>query len=102
MINILLIYKIIMLSIIFLGIIFFLLLITDGEKDFRALFFESMSAFAIAGLSLGITPEMSQGGRIVLVLAMFVGRIGALTLLIAFVRNTKQRAYKYPSDTVLL
>ena len=93
---------VIMLSIIFLGIIFFLLLITDGEKDFRALFFESMSAFAIAGLSLGITPEMSQGGRIVLVLAMFVGRIGALTLLIAFVRNTKQRAYKYPSDTVLL
>jgi trk system potassium uptake protein TrkH len=93
---------VIMLSIIFLGTIFFLLLITDGEKDFRALFFESMSAFAIAGLSLGITPEMSQGGRIILVLAMFVGRIGALTLLVAFIRNTRLRAYKYPSDTVLL
>lgn len=93
---------VIMLSIIFVGTVFFLLLITDGEKDFRALFFESMSAFAIAGLSLGITPEMSQGGRIILVFAMFVGRIGALTILIAFVRNTKQRAYKYPSDTVLL
>jgi len=93
---------VIILSFIVIGTVLFLLSITDGEKDFRALAFESLSAFAISGLSLGITPELSEGGKIILVFAMFIGRIGALTLLIAFVKNTKVKAYKYPSDTVQL
>lgn len=92
----------IILSFMIVGTVLFLLSITDGEKAFRALAFESLSAFAISGLSLGITPELSESGKIILVFAMFIGRIGALTLLIAFVKNTKIKAYRYPSDTVQL
>ena len=94
--------SVIILSFVVVGSALFLLSITDGEKDFKALAFESLSAFAISGLSLGITPELSQAGKIVLVFAMFIGRIGALTLLIAFVKNSKIKGYKYPSDTVQL
>jgi len=93
---------VIILSFMVVGTVLFLLSITDGEKEFRALAFESLSAFAISGLSLGITPDLSQGGKIILVFAMFIGRIGALTLLIAFIKNTRIKAYKYPSDTVQL
>lgn len=93
---------VIILSFIIVGTVLFLLSITDSEKGFRALAFESLSAFAISGLSLGITPELSESGKIILVFAMFIGRIGALTLLIAFVKNTKIKAYRYPSDTVQL
>src|SRR5690606_752981 len=93
---------VIILSFIIIGVTLFLLTITDSEKDFKALAFESLSAFAISGLSLGITPELSESGKIILVFAMFIGRIGALTLLIAFVKNTKIKAYRYPSDTVQL
>lgn len=93
---------VIILSFMVVGTVLFLLSITDSEKDFRALAFESLSAFAISGLSLGITPDLSESGKIILVFAMFIGRIGALTLLIAFVKNTKIKAYRYPSDTVQL
>lgn len=93
---------VIILSVLIYGIILFLLSLTDGDKDYQALAFESMSAFAISGLSLGITPSLSEGGKIILVFAMFIGRIGALTLLIAFIKDTKIKAYKYPSDTVQL
>jgi len=94
--------SVITLSFVVVGLVLFLLSITDGEKEFKALAFESLSAFAISGLSLGITPELSQGGKIVLVFAMFIGRIGALSLLIAFVKNSRIKGYKYPSDTVQL
>lgn len=93
---------VIILSFMVVGLVLFLLSITDGEKDFRALAFESLSAFAITGLSLGITPDLSQGGKIILVFTMFIGRIGALTLLVAFIKNSKLKGYKYPSDTVQL
>src|SRR5690606_34931918 len=93
---------VIILSVLIYGIILFLLSLTDGNKDYKALAFESMSAFAISGLSLGITSTLSEGGKIILVFAMFIGRIGALTLLIAFIKDTKIKAYKYPSDTVQL
>lgn len=93
---------VIILSVLIYGIILFLLSLTDGNHDYKALAFESMSAFAISGLSLGITPTLSEGGKIILVFAMFIGRIGALTLLIAFIKDTKIKAYKYPSDTVQL
>src|SRR5690606_41870659 len=61
---------VIILSFMVVGTVLFLLSITDSEKDFRALAFESLSAFAISGLSLGITPDLSESGKIILVFAM--------------------------------
>src|SRR5690606_7525217 len=51
---------VIILSILIYGIILFLLSLTDGNKDYKALAFESMSAFAISGLSLGITSRSEE------------------------------------------
>jgi trk system potassium uptake protein TrkH len=92
---------IILLSLFSLGLSIFCLSITDGNKDLLALAFESLSAFSTVGLSLGITPKMSDGGRLILAISMFVGRVGTLTLIIAFIRKVTFKSYHYPQEKVL-
>ncbi len=60
----------------------FILTITESIS-FLPLFFETISAFATVGLSAGITSSLSSLGRIVIIILMFVGRVGALTILTA-------------------
>lgn len=80
----------------------FILLITDPEFSFMQILFETVSAFATVGLSTGITPYFSIFGKIVLMLAMFLGRVGALTLVLALRKNQEPQLYKYPEERVLL
>ncbi len=91
-------FSIISLSLLSLGISVLILSITDGEKGLFPLAFECFSAYGTVGLSLGITPELSNAGKIVLVFTMFIGRVGTLTLLVAFVKNTHPKTYHYPSE----
>lgn len=89
---------IITLSLIYLGISIFVLSVTDSDKTLWSLAFESFSAYGTTGLSLGITPALSSPGKLVLILTMFVGRVGALTLLIAMVRKSAPKNYQFPTE----
>ncbi|MET3115705.1 trk system potassium uptake protein TrkH [Pedobacter sp. CG_S7] len=92
---------IIFLSLLTLGLSIFGLSITDGNLDPLALAFESFSAFSTVGLSIGLTPKISDGGRLILAAIMFIGRVGTLTLLIAIIKKTTSKSYKYPQEKVL-
>ncbi len=92
---------IIFLSLFTLGVAVFALSITDGDIKLLELAFESVSAFSTVGLSLGITAKLSDAGRIILALVMFVGRVGTLTLFIAFIKKTSLKSYRYPQEKVL-
>lgn len=92
--------SIISLSFFVIGMAIFTLSITDGENGLKPIAFEVFSAFSTAGLTLGITPTLSDAGKIVIIFTMFIGRVGALTLLIAFIKNSKLKAYKYPTENV--
>ncbi len=94
-------YAVILLSFVGIGLAVFALCITDGDKEVRALAFEAFSAYGTVGLSLGITPELSYGGKIVLSITMFVGRVGMLTLLVAMIREVSVKNYRYPQERVL-
>lgn len=94
-------FAIIMLSFIAIGISISLLSFTDGEKGLRALAFESFSAYATCGLSLGITPQLSDAGKIIIAATMFTGRVGLLTLLVALIKNIRNKSYTYPEEKVL-
>ena len=93
---------IIALSTLVIGAAFFLLNITEPQQAFSKLLFEVVSAFGTTGLSLGITPELSAAGKITIMITMFIGRIGALTILIAFIKNINQKPYNYPTGEIQL
>jgi trk system potassium uptake protein len=59
----------------------------DIENHFQALLFETISAFGTVGLSTGITPFLTSGSKIVIMILMFVGRLGPITIFGIFNRN---------------
>ena len=68
-----------------------------GENLDRALF-ETVSAFGTVGLSTGITADLSDPARIVLVLMMFLGRLGPLTLGSAIALRERRILYELPKE----
>ncbi len=64
--------------------------------------FESFSAFSTVGLSLGITASLSLPGKIVIILLMFVGRIGILTILTSVFRKINTYRYRYSEEHILI
>jgi Trk-type K+ transport system membrane component len=94
-------FAIIVLSIIVIGIAFLMLSFSDSGLPTKSLFFEALSAYTTSGLSLGITSSLSPIGKMVIIVTMFVGRVGTLTLLVAFIKNTRNKSYVYPREKIL-
>ena len=80
-----------------------LILMTHNMTLSRALF-EVVSAFATVGLSLGVTDELNTFGRLVIIVMMFWGRLGAVTLVAAIAQSTAQteQLVRYPEEPVLI
>ncbi|MEH7886244.1 potassium transporter TrkG, partial [Bacillus sp. JJ1609] len=99
------IYKSLTVTLIALFLIIFVtmvLTITEPGKDFLMLFFETVSAFATVGLSMGLTPELSPLGKILITFTMFAGRIGPMTLAFAVAKKRKEDHYRYPAGKVMI
>lgn len=94
-------FAIIVLSFFTMGGCVFFLSMTDGDKGLKAIAFEAFSAYATCGLSLGITQHLSDAGKIIVMTTMFIGRVGLLTLLVAFIKNLKPRNLSFPEEKVL-
>jgi len=60
--------------------------------EYLPLLFEATSAFGTVGLSTGVTPDLSAAGRLLIILTMFAGRVGPLTLAMALARRTRPPA----------
>lgn len=71
-------------------------LLASGKYDFMDLIFEHVSAASTVGLSTGITSELSEVGKFVLIIAMFIGRVGTLTLAYLVGKAVISKNYKYP------
>ena len=80
----------------------FILLLTQPVASMKEALFEVFSAFSTVGLSLGITPKLSSLGKIVIILTMYIGRIGPLTLLYAFSRQKAYGRFEYVEETVMI
>src|SRR5690606_11793729 len=94
-------FAILVLSIITITLSFSLMNFADPGQQMKALLFEVISAYSTCGLSLGITPSLSATGKIIIAVTMFVGRVGTLTLLVAFIKNTRNKSYIYPTEKIL-
>ncbi len=73
-----------------------LLAVTDFPLD--RVFFEAMSAFATVGLTTGITSSLGPAAQMVLILLMFVGRVGIVTVASALALSERPARYRYPEE----
>ena len=78
-----------------------LIALTKDVPFDRALF-EVTSAFATVGLSTGITPTLPPSAQFVLVILMYVGRVGTIAVGTAIALNTRRRTYRYPEERPLV
>ncbi|MEM1242306.1 MAG: TrkH family potassium uptake protein, partial [Cyanobacteria bacterium P01_H01_bin.26] len=79
-----------------------LLSLTDPGIEFIALLFETVSAFATVGLSTGITPELSTLGQLVIIVTMYIGRVGILMLMSALLGDPRPSTIHYPEEDLLV
>jgi Trk-type K+ transport system membrane component len=81
-----------------------ILLVSSFEKGEKtlAIAFECFSAFGTVGLSNNLTPTLSPESKWVLVFTMFLGRVGTLTIFVAFIRKVNSLRYKYPEENIII
>ena len=72
----------------------FILTLTESW-GFLDTMFEATSAFATVGLSRGLTPNLSNTGKLIIIGTMYAGRVGPLTMAFAFGYNRKHKRYRY-------
>lgn len=77
-----------------------LMALTPANLD-RALF-EAISAFATVGLSTGITPSLPGSAQLLLIVLMFIGRLGPVTVAAALALSRRKKLYEYPKDRPLI
>jgi trk system potassium uptake protein len=95
-------YAIITLSLLYILLAVSLLAFFEPGIELMPLVFEVVSAFSTVGLSLGVTPELSLPGRYLIIITMFVGRVGLFTLLVAFVKRVRSLQYRYPAEHIFI
>ncbi len=78
------------------------LLVSQPGLPLREALFEAFSAFGTVGLSMGVTPNLTTAGKVAIILTMFIGRVGPLTLLYAFSRQRAKGHYEYAEEPVLI
>ncbi|BBA17007.1 TrkH family potassium uptake protein [Blattabacterium cuenoti] len=98
-------FSIIMLSIMVIYISVLIIIFLDPKKDILSIIFEVFSAFSTAGLSLGITSNLSNGSKLILIFIMLLGRIGVLNVMIGLLRRNKigsHHYYRFPKGNILI
>ncbi|WP_314713740.1 TrkH family potassium uptake protein [Leptotrichia wadei] len=94
---------ILFISLIYTTICIFLLILFERNKNFLDLVFEVYSAFGTVGLSRDLTPSLSDISKFILIVTMFVGRVGPLTITLALSKsNLKKGHYTYPQENILI
>lgn len=79
-----------------------LIALTEPNLDFIQILFEVVSAFATVGLSTGITSSVSIPAKLVLIVTMYVGRVGVLLLMAAVLGDPRPTRVHYPEENLLV
>lgn len=86
----------------FLVIIVSMILSTTEDHSFLMILFETTSAFGTVGLSMGLTTDLSDIGKVLLSLTMFAGRLGPLTLAYALGPKNERELYRHPEGKITI
>lgn len=95
-------FTVVVLSICVIFVSSAILFLTQSGMSMEEIFFEVFSAFGTVGLSLGITDKLDTAGKVVIVVTMFIGRIGPLALLYVFSREKAFGKFEYVEESVMI
>lgn len=73
-----------------------------NDLSLIAIIFETASAFGTCGLSMGITPSLSFPSQCVLMILMFIGRVGLIAFLFSIRRRETKSHFKYPTERIII
>ena len=79
-----------------------ILLITEPQATLTQILFEITSAFGTCGMSLGITSDLSTAGKIVIMILMFIGRVGLISFLYTLGGKANKSIYRYPQERIII
>lgn len=79
-----------------------MILSVTETAPFLSILFEAMSAFGTVGLSMGLTADLSDVGKVFICLTMFVGRVGLLTLAYALGPKKERELFRYPEGKIII
>ena len=94
-------FSILLIAFMLVVIVTMALTITE-HFSFISILFEVTSAFGTVGLSTGITPTLSTAGKIWLILTMFAGRVGPVTLALAIAMRSRKAQIQYPDGKIII
>ena len=75
-----------------------------NELGLEYIVFEVVSALGTVGLTMGLTPQLTEVGKIIILLLMFIGRVGIMTVVFSLVTRglNKKQTFKYPEESVII
>ena len=77
-----------------------MIILSNSDFDFLTVLYEVTSAYATVGLTLGITTKLNAVCKITLIILMFMGRVGSLTVFYSFIKTDSKKKYKYPKEEI--
>lgn len=95
-------FAVVFLSLLIIGVAIFLISIFEPKQPLTEIAFECFSAYSTVGLTMNLTPQLSDPSKLVLIVTMFLGRVGMFTLLFGLFTNAKNNAGRYPKENVLI
>jgi potassium uptake TrkH family protein len=95
-------FTVIMTASMICGVAVVILSFLEPNQPLMKILFEVCSAFGTTGLSMGITADLSVWGKIIIILLMFIGRIGIFSFLFLIRGETKEEHYHYPKEKVII
>lgn len=95
-------FAILMISFSLVVVVTMLLCITQPKEEFIDLLYEATSAFATVGLTTGVTQRLNFIGKIIIMITMYFGRVGPLTVALALTNKRKNKGYRYPETKILI
>ncbi|MGL5647700.1 MAG: TrkH family potassium uptake protein [Clostridium sp.] len=95
-------FALLMIGALLVIVVTMLLAITQPKESFIDLLYEATSAFGTVGLTTGVTQRLNDIGKIIIMITMYLGRVGPMTVALALVRNKMKQTHKYPEGKILI
>jgi trk system potassium uptake protein TrkH len=97
-------YNAIIVALCFMLVVFvdMIILSATEKSSYIQILFETFSALGNTGLSMGITSSLHAAGKVALIVTMFIGRVGILSIAFALLAKQRQPLYRYPREDVFV